>query len=214
MSRHSNYFSAFVSIFALAIAAVANAETVELLNGDIVHGKVLSLDAQVLKLQSESFGELSIKRETVATIHLHDRGLQSKQTKVPAKQPKPFNKVPTAEEVLQQLRTEGGIGAEEMKAVQQKLPLLAMPEVKSFVGERLSGLLSGRLNIGDIRKEAIDAVDQIKDLQKDLGPQASALNGYLSILENFIQQTEPESSNSQSSNSQELEAAKQEQPKN
>ena len=54
-------------------------------------------------------------------------------------------------------------------------------------------MLSGRLNIQDIRKEAVSAVDQIKEIQKDLGPNANALNGYLSILENFIQETEESS---------------------
>lgn len=42
-----------------SLAGTTSAETVELHNGDIIHGKVLSLDAQVLKFQSESFGVLN-----------------------------------------------------------------------------------------------------------------------------------------------------------
>ena len=65
----------------------------------------------------------------------------------------------------------------------------------SRVSDRLSGLLSGKLNVQDIRNEAIDAVDQIKDIQKDLGPSAGALNECLSILEKFIQDAEPKPEN-------------------
>lgn len=172
-------------------ATAAQAETVELLNGDLVHGKVLALDADVLTLSSETFGQLKIKRESVARIVLHDRG-QRGEPKSTADEPRsPLGRVQSPQEVLKQLKSDGGISEADMKAVQQKFPLLATPEVKGYVSDRLTGLLSGRLDILDIRKEAIDAVDQIKDVQKDLGPQATALNGYLSILEHFIRETEP-----------------------
>ena len=169
------------------------AETVELVNGDIVHGKVISLDASVLKLRSESFGELSIKRETVATIHLSDaRPRVSQSPSIGGEKPQVVpERAESPDDVLKQLRAAGGISAKDTETLRQEFPLLATPEVTGFVGERLSGLLTGKLNLQDIRKEAIDAVDQIKDIQKDLGPQAGALSGYLSILEGFIKETEP-----------------------
>ena len=66
--------------------------------------------------------------------------------------------------------------------------------------DRVGGLMSGRISIDDIRDDAIDARDQIRDLEKDLGPQASrALEGYLSILDGFIQETAPTNSDKQES---------------
>ena len=65
---------------------------------------------------------------------------------------------------------------------------------------RVGGLMLGRISIDDIRNDAIDARDQIRDLEKDLGPQASrALEGYLSILDGFIQETAPTTSDRQKS---------------
>jgi hypothetical protein len=51
--------------------------------------------------------------------------------------------------------------------------------------------MTGKLNIQDVRKDAITARDGLLDLQKDLGPEGAALNGYLSILNKFIRETEP-----------------------
>lgn len=164
-------------------------EAVELRNGDIIHGKVISLDANVLKLQSESFGEVQIQRDKVATIHLHRR--ISKSTNAPAAPTTAPKSTSSPTDLLQQLQSGKGLNATDWDPIQKQLPLVVTPEVKEFVGDRLGGLMSGRLNILDIRKEAIDAVNQIKDIQKDLGPEARALSGYLSILESFIRKTDP-----------------------
>ncbi len=195
MSRlFAKYGTVLIIVSAIVVSSVS-AETVELINGDVVHGKVLSLDAKMLKLQSESFGELTIKRDRIASIHLVRRKPASPSGRAKTKDASAsiLDRAPSPDDVLKQLRADGGISAQDMKAVQQKMPLLAVPEVQNYVSERLGGLLTGRLNVMDIRKEAIDAVDQIKDIQKDLGPQAGALNGYLSILENFIDETAPKS---------------------
>ena len=68
----------------------------------------------------------------------------------------------------------------------------AGPEANNKFNEMVSGLMSGRLTVNDIRAEAKSAADQLKELKRDLGEDAGgALDGYLAILEHFLQETAP-----------------------
>ncbi len=96
----------------------------------------------------------------------------------------------TPEDVVKQLRTEG-IAPGTVESIQAGIPGLATPEVQDYFNDRVDGLKSGDVDISDIRKDAQDAVTQLEDLQKDLGPDGAALNGYLSILKGFIEKTKP-----------------------
>ena len=52
--------------------------------------------------------------------------------------------------------------------------------------------MSGKLTVDDIRKEAKSAADQLKELKRDLGEDGGwALDGYLTILDNFLRETSP-----------------------
>ena len=164
----------------------------------MLNGKVLSLDAKVLKLQSGVLGEITLQREKVVTIRLGDPSKQGRQSSdashraaTPSASTTPkAPAIPTVEDVLKQLQIEG-IDAKTMGAIQGQFPLLANPEVQAYLGEKVTGLASGTIGIQDIRKDAVKVRDEIVDLKKDLGPQGDALNGYLSILESFIRRTDP-----------------------
>jgi hypothetical protein len=64
----------FIWLVVVAIAFLgtkaARAETVELANGEVLRGTVISLDAKELKFKSESLGEVTIDRAKVSTIVL------------------------------------------------------------------------------------------------------------------------------------------------
>lgn len=49
----------------------------------------------------------------------------------------------------------------------------------------------GKRIMDDIRNEAIDARDQLKELMDELGPGGEALRGYYGILDGFIEKTDP-----------------------
>ncbi|MEX0703214.1 MAG: hypothetical protein WD069_14055 [Planctomycetales bacterium] len=57
-----------------AFAATARADSVELTNGDMLHGKVVSLDDKELRIDREQGGPMTVPRDKVLTIHLGDRG--------------------------------------------------------------------------------------------------------------------------------------------
>jgi hypothetical protein len=105
--------------------------------------------------------------------------------------PKAKPKGESIDDVLRQLRVEG-LNQGELKQLEDKLPLLATPEVKDYFNKTVGGLLSGDLSVSDLRNQAIKARQQLKDLEKDLGPGgAEALQGYMGILDKFISESDP-----------------------
>jgi hypothetical protein len=119
-------------------------------------------------------------------------GRKTSDAKMPAAKTAPAGATP--QELLQQLQR-GELDSGSLAEVQKMFPLLATKEAGGYFNETLSGLITGKLGIGDIRKEAIKARDGIMELKKDIGRDADALNPYLGILEKFIKETEPEGEN-------------------
>ncbi len=103
----------------------------------------------------------------------------------------PAGSVPkTEDEVIDQLRREG-VDQRLMDELHLRLPGFGAPQVQGYFNDKVNGLISGSITIQDIRKDAIGARDQLLELKEDLGPDAAALDGYLGILENFINKTAP-----------------------
>jgi len=174
----------------LAAATPAFADTVHLTNGDTITGKVILLDENKLKVQSEALGELTIQRAKVASIHLGEAKPPVVQAKPAASLNPAVPAIPSVDDVLKQLQ-QGGLNADALKQLQEQVPALAHPQVQEAFQKRLVGLMTGKMTLDDLRKEAEEARDQIKKLKQDLGPEADALDGYLNILESFLRKTAP-----------------------
>ncbi len=67
-------FSLAVGV-ALAIAGSTRADSVQLTNGDLLNGEVVSLDARELKLKSEIHGQMIIARGKVAAVAFGEKNL-------------------------------------------------------------------------------------------------------------------------------------------
>jgi hypothetical protein len=75
----------------------------------------------------------------------------------------------------------------------------ANPAANQKYDELVTGLMSGQLNVNDIRNQARQGIVQINKLKQELGPQADeSLDSYLTILQNFLNESEPGSSGTQS----------------
>jgi hypothetical protein len=204
---------------ALLVPALSLADQVELTNGDTISGKVVSLNASHLKLHSELLGDVTLARENVAAVYLGDKRPTARPAAAPPAdnaaaptapapggaddfirgllgQKSPGAKPPAAgasagatpQELVEKLK-KGELDAGSLAEVQKMFPLLATKEAGGYFNDTLGGLLTGKLGIKDIRKDAIKARDGIMELKKDLGPDANALNPYLGILEKFIKET-------------------------
>jgi hypothetical protein len=184
-------------IWAAMSCTVGRADTVELANGDLLSGKVTAVSGEQVLLSSEVLGDVKLPRGKVAAIHFGDRKPALVGNAAPTATSnkgvvvKAAVEAPGVEDVLNQLKA-GAAGGDLSKMLTKEFPLLQSPEVKAYFDKTVGGLMSGELNVSDIRKQALDVRDQVKELEKDLGPEGmAALKPYLSVLEKFIKDTEP-----------------------
>jgi hypothetical protein len=170
----------------------AAADSVQLANGEVLKGKVLTLDDKQVTLESESLGKVAIPRSKVATITLGEAKPPALVAD-PKANPAPANPQPASsvEEAFKQLKAVGA-NPKEVGELQKLFPELSSPEASKYFDETLKGVMSGKKNIQDIRKDAIKARDELKKLTEDLGDDVGAATApYLNILEKFIRETEP-----------------------
>jgi hypothetical protein len=194
------------------------ADSIELVNGDLLHGKVVSLDDRELRLVSDIHGAVIIAREKVAAIGLGERKVArpmpaaespenateaqavvrrsvpaGTKSAAAATAPVPSG---TVQEVVRQLRTQG-LSVENVNELQRAFPQLKeQPGVKKYFDEKVEGLIKGDVNVEDIRKDAIRVREELRKTAKSLGPDGEktlnqALGGYLNILDKFIKEAEP-----------------------
>ncbi len=167
------------------------ADQIDMQNGDRYVGRLLSFTNDTLVLQSDVLGTVRLPRTKVASVVLGSTtvtnlaGLpaQTNQLHLPPQQSK------TGANISGALRQSGATNI--MQQVQQQFLSGASPEANQKFNEMAEGLLSGKLNVTDIRAEAVAAADQLRKLKHDSGDDAGALDGYLTILDNFLRETAP-----------------------
>ena len=93
--------------------------------------------------------------------------------------------------VVDQLQT-NGVDPATRKQLEALFPLMSQPGVKGYFDKTVGGLSSGKVDILQVRKDAINARDEFTKMQKELGPSiGAALTPYLTILNKFIDETAP-----------------------
>jgi hypothetical protein len=163
-----------------------NADQVQMQNGDRYIGDVVEVNGVSVTVQSDVLGKLNLPRAKVAIITF---GAQAgivqpavNTTNTVLKRPLPA--------ATNAFSTELGVNSNLIQRVQRQFLAGADPAAQDKFNELVSGLLSGRLTVEDIRKEAKSAADQIRALRKDAGQDASwAIDGYLAILDHFVKET-------------------------
>ena len=67
------------------------------------------------------------------------------------------------------------------------------PEAAGKYDQMVNDLLSGKLDLNGLRREAQSSAKQLQDLKRELGPEADELlEGYLQILNGFLKETDTE----------------------
>jgi len=184
-----------VALAVYAAVCLARADQVHMQNGDNYYGKVLSLNADTLALQSDVLGTVHLPRSKVAAVTF---GVTAKPT--PALRTIQTNQLPqgpalsvsnSPSEISAAFR-QLGANSNLLQLVQAQFLGDAGPEANNKFNQLLGGLISGKLNLNDIRAEAKSATDQVRALRKDLGDDAGPLiDGYLAILDGFLKETAP-----------------------
>ena len=164
-------------IFVISVLRV-QADIVECENGDRYNGKVVLVDEHSVKLTNEITGLLTIPRAKVSTISFG----KAKAARTPASAGVSTNIVLPGAPLK--------FDANAIQQVQNQILGDAGPEATLMYLEMLRILMSGKMDLGDLRNQAQSALKDLKELQKDLGDDDSAalLGSYASILQNFINQ--------------------------
>jgi predicted ATP-grasp superfamily ATP-dependent carboligase len=68
--------------------------------------------------------------------------------------------------------------------------LAGNPEAASKYDAMVNALMSGQMNVDDLRREAQSSADQLREFKRDLGPDADSVDGYLDVLDDFLKETD------------------------
>ena len=186
------------------------ADQVEMSNGDRYAGRVLSMSADTLVLQSEVLGNLRLPRAKISTISLEPRPAASATNvaRFALRAPKPrtgsgsagTNTLARSSErvstnassqfsaALQQL----GANTNMLRQVQEQFLTGAGPEAQAKFNSLMGGLLNGNIDLAGLRAEAKSTLQQARSMRGDMGEQGATLDSYLAILDSFLKETEPE----------------------
>jgi hypothetical protein len=187
--------SACLAILAVCFNPIVRADVIECTNGDRYNGRVLLVDDQNVKFESEINGAVTLPRAKVISIQFNGAKatvsktstLSTNELLAPAPAKSTLPKLPS-------LNSKPGFDPKAVDQVENELLGDATPEAQAMYRQMVQGLMNGKLNLGDIQSQAQSALNQLKELQKDLGEDddTPVLGGYIGILENFLKETKKE----------------------
>lgn len=172
------------------------ADQVQMQNGDRYSGKVVSLSADTLLLQSDVAGTLRLPRAKIALLTLGTNSAaplvaSTLSTNKPASGAVPAGTNIAPAEISTALRQLGS-HTNLIQQVQAQFLSDAGPEANAKFNELLNGLMSGKLSVNDLRSEAQKAANQMHDARKELGDDAGIMiDAYLAVLDHFLKETGP-----------------------
>jgi hypothetical protein len=173
-------------------------DQVEMLNGDRYVGHVLSLGSDTLVIQNEFLGTLKLPRARIATISLESRSFSTNAVRFTPVTSR-TNSVPATPHASSLNLNDGfdtaikqlGSSSNFINQVQQQFLAGSGPEAQAKFNDLVSGLLNGKIGVNELRTEAKTTLDQARSMRKELGEEGGSLDSYLSILENFLKESEP-----------------------
>ena len=193
----SGIFSIIIAVFPL------RADQVEMQNGDRYSGRVLSVSSDTVVLESEVLGKINVPRKHVAIIAFGTNAIVPKVTSDVARASVTTN-LPPADAMadlansntdLSAALRNPGANTDFIRQIRAQM-LAGNPAAVGKYDELVNGIMSGKLNLDDIRREAKSSADQLRTLQHDLGPEAGdTLSVYLDVLDNFLKETAGEPTN-------------------
>jgi hypothetical protein len=172
------------------------ADVLEMQNGDRYSGKVISVSPDTVVLNNEVLGKITVPRNKVVSLSFGTNTVapgvasnlaQPISTNLPAATA-PVTVVNTNVDLSAAFR-QLGANTNFVGQIRQQM-LAGNPEATRKYDEMVGGLLSGQLSVNDIRQQAQSAATQLRELKRQLGPEADdSLDGYLQVLDSFVKET-------------------------
>jgi hypothetical protein len=191
-----------ISLVVLFAVSSSFADQITLRNGDVLNGKVVSMTTNSLVLLDESLGTLTLPRVKVSNITfgavaaVMSPGATSSPNSIQASPgpqavspSQPNSSFSDLQAMLREVREHSNL-VQEVEA--QVMGSSASPEAVNKFNELLDGLSTGQIGLNGLRSEAQSAANELQEYKSQLGPDASEeMDGYLSILNNFLRETAP-----------------------
>jgi hypothetical protein len=173
-----------------ATTFVVSADQVTLPNGDTYHGKVLSVSSNAVSFQSDVLGTLTLPRAKVTSIALGAVATNAPRPIV-VTNPVPRTASATPTNVTSELSAAfQNLGSQTnlIQQVQAQFLATAGPEANAKFNQMMADLMSGKMNLDDLRSQAKSAADQLRAYKGELGSEAGGaeLDSYLAILDSFV----------------------------
>jgi hypothetical protein len=209
-------------LLTFAVAPALRADVLEMQNGDRYSGKVLSMSANIIVLNSEVLGRINVPRSKVASMTFGTNSapvaftaaattggaavaqnaaanipniplpvstnLPIMVTGTPAATTNVNN--PDLSSAFRQL----GMNTNFIGEIRQQM-FAGNPQASAKYDEMVNSLLSGQLNMGELRRQAQASADQLRELKRGLPEAGDALDSYLQILDSFLKETANEPAN-------------------
>ncbi|HEX4263860.1 MAG TPA: hypothetical protein VH597_05935 [Verrucomicrobiae bacterium] len=174
----------------LILAAISlRADQLQMQNGDRYTGKILSMSSNSVVLESDTLGQITLPRNKISLVMFGSAAATNTAPVAPiVTAPLPTAAATNAD--LSAALHNLGANTNFIQQIRQQMLTGADPAANQKYDELVGGLMSGKMNLSDLRNEAKASIDQINQLKRELGPQADdSLDSYLSILQNFVNDT-------------------------
>lgn len=188
----------FGMIFMFILSPGLRADEVDMQNGDRYFGRVLSVSADTVVLESQMLGKIIVPRKNVAALAFGTNAVAPKavanvaQVFVPTNLPSDPSMADLSGTNVDFSAALRNLGADTNFTGQIRGQMLAgSPAATAKYDEMVKGLLTGSLSMDDLRREAQSDADQLRQLKHDLGPDAGdSIDAYLDVLDDFLQESE------------------------
>jgi len=185
--------SGMVLMFALGPGL--RADVLEMQNGDRYSGRVLAVSADTVVLNSEMLGKINVPRNKVARVTFSTNATTSK---IAANLPLPVSTnlpilitgpaVANTNADLSAAFRQLGADTNFVGQIRQQM-FAGNPQAAAKYDELVSGLLSGQMNLNDLRQQAQTAAQQLRELKRGLPEAGDSFDAYLQVLDAFVNET-------------------------
>jgi hypothetical protein len=185
------------------------ADQVEMQNGDRLSGKVLSVSADTVVLKSDVLGKINVPRKNIATLAFGTNVVAATAPANNSRVPAPImSSAAASSTALRETNADFtvplhslGTDTNVIRQVREQM-LAGNPVAAAKFDELADGLMSGKLNMDDLRREAKASADQLRELKRENPEAGDSLDAYLQVLDNFLNEPADQPANTTPSSPQ------------
>jgi hypothetical protein len=197
-------------LFTFAVEPALRADVLVMQNGDRYSGRVLSMSANIIVLNSEVLGRINVPRSKVASMTFGTNSVPAASTTGAAAAPNAVVNLPNiplpvstnlpivvtgtpaattnVSADLSSAFRQLGMNTNFIGEIRQQM-FAGNPQASAKYDEMVNSLLSGQLNVGELRRQAQASAEQLRELKRGLPEAGDALDSYLQILDSFLKET-------------------------